>query len=116
MHIVWDEKLILQLCERFGLNEIYQTTPDDEEKQHKLHQQHLSNSNKGSSGEDLSEVSTDNSKTTPKQHVQNPNKQRGSVDGEVSEVLSQGVGNKNEKTETLEQEVEEFLKLGVSKI
>ena len=87
MHIVWDEKLILRLCERFGLNEIYQTTLDDEEKQHKLHQQHLSNKDRGSSGEDLSEVSTDNSKTTLKQHVQNPNKQRGSVDGEVSEVL-----------------------------
>jgi len=112
MHIKWDERLILQLCERFGLNEIYQTTLDDEEKQHKLHQQHLSNKDRGSSGEDLSEVSTDNSKTTPKQHVQNPNKQRGSVDGEVSEVLSQGVGNKNEKTETLEQAtVDEMKKL-----
>jgi len=65
---------------------------------------------------DLSEVSTDNSKTTPKQHVQNPNKQRVSVNSEESEVFLQGANNKNKKTDTWDNETEEFLKAEIGEI
>jgi len=90
MHIECDETLIFKLRERFGLNEDNHTPLVDEQKLHKLHQQHSSNKDRGSSGVDSSVVSSDAIKTTPKQHAQNPNKQRESVDGEVCVVFSQG--------------------------
>lgn len=116
MYIEWNEGLIINLSERFGLKSIDKPPLDNQQKLHKQHDLHSAFIDRGSGGEDSSVVSSDAIKSTPQLHTQNPYKQRGSVVGEVSEVLSQGVGKKNEKTNTLEKEVRDFLNIEASKI
>jgi len=106
MLIEWDEKLIIKLSERFGLKYTKQLPPDNKQKLHKQHDHHPAINGGASCDEDLSVVSSDTTKTTPKLHGQNPNNQEGRENSEDSEVLLQGAGN-NEDVYDREEELEE---------
>jgi len=81
VYMEWDDKLLKNLLERFGLNELYE--PDDQNI-HNLHNQHPSNHDRASNGADSGEGSTSNL------HANIGDIQRCGEDCEESEAFSQG--------------------------